>query len=74
MWYLQLFPELILRLVTGRLYFLQALSDFFTSRKKINKSMLAFEKVSKAEGKLLSVNDVVTNVRESLAAKNIKRF
>jgi hypothetical protein len=36
--------------------------------------MLAFEKVSKAEGKLLSVNDVVTNVRESLAAKNIKRF
>ena len=74
MWYLQLFPESILRLVTGRLYFLQALSDFFTSRKKINNSKLAFEKISKAEGKLLSVQEVVSNVRESLADKNIKRF
>jgi hypothetical protein len=61
-------------LVTGRLYFIQAISDFFTSRKKINKSMLAFEKIARAEGRLLSVQEVVTSVRESLAAKNIKRF
>jgi len=74
MWYLQLFPELILRLVTGRLYFIQAISDFFTSRKKINISMLAFEKLARAEGKLLSVQEVVTSVRESLSEKNIKRF
>jgi GT2 family glycosyltransferase len=73
-WYLQLIPELMIRLFTGRFYFISALFDFVSSRHQIKKSIFNFNKLATKEGNKFTVKQVVSLIRNSLAEKNITRF
>ena len=64
----------MIRLFTGRFYFINALIDFFSSGKQIKKSIINFNKLAAAEEKYFSVKQVVTLIRNSLVEKNITRF
>jgi GT2 family glycosyltransferase len=74
LWYLQLLPELLIRLLTGRFYFLQSLTDFLKTRNKMKKSMDAFSKLAEQEGGAMSLQKVVSQIIESLNQKNIKKM
>lgn len=74
LWYLQLLPETLIRLFTGRLYFLKALKMFFSNRKGISLSQQEFKLQSRLSKKILSVKEVVTTIQDSLKEKKIQRF
>lgn len=73
-WYLQLFPEIAIRLLSGRFYFLQSVTDFFSTLKKMKASKSAFNQLASAEGKLISFKETVKAIQQSLSEKNINRF
>ena len=73
-WYLQLFPEIAIRLLSGRFYFLQSFTDFLSSLKKMNASKSAFNQLASAKGKLISFKETVKAIQQSLSEKNINRF
>ncbi len=74
LWYLQLLPETLIRLFTGRLYFLKALNMFFSNRKAISVSQQEFKLQGRSSEKILSVKEVVTIIRDSLKEKTVQRF
>ena len=73
-WYLQLFPEIAIRLLSGRFYFLQSFADFLSTLKKMKASKLTFNQLASAKGKLISFKKTVKAIQQSLSEKNIKRF
>ena len=73
-WYLQLFPEIAIRLLSGRFYFLQSFTDFLSTLKKMKASKLTFNQLASAKGKLISFKKTVKAIQQSLSEKNIKRF
>jgi GT2 family glycosyltransferase len=73
-WYLQLFPEIAIRLLSGRFYFLQSVTDFLSTLKKMKASKSAFNQLASAKGKLISFKETVKTIQQSLSEKNIKRF
>ncbi len=73
-WYLQLLPETLIRLLTLRFYYLDALSMFLMNKKAVQKSREQFFKLAKISEKILSVKEVVNIIRDSIAKKNINRF
>jgi GT2 family glycosyltransferase len=73
-WYLQLFPEIAIRLLIGRFYFLQSVTDFLSTLKKMKASKSAFNQLASAKGKLISFKETVKAIQQSLSEKNINRF
>ena len=73
-WYLQLIPETIIRLLTGRFYFLGSIFDYVTKRKELVKSKQHFDALSVKNNKLLSVKEVTDTILLSVSEKNIQRF
>jgi GT2 family glycosyltransferase len=74
LWYLQLFPETLIHLVTGRLWYFSSLQMFFMASKKIVMARLEFKLLMKKKSSFISVQDVVNNILFSLKDRNIKRF
>ena len=73
-WYLQLLPETLIRLLTLRFYYLDALSMFLMNKKAVQKSKQQFFKLAKRSEKILTVKEVVNGIRDSIPEKNIIRF
>ncbi len=74
LWYLQLFPETLIRLFTGRLYFLKALKMFFSNGKGITISQHEFKLQCQQSKNILSVKEVVKTILDSLKDKTVQRF
>jgi GT2 family glycosyltransferase len=74
LWYLQLFPETLIHLVTGRLWYFSSLQMFFKAIKKINKARIEFKLMMNKKNSSITVQEVVNKILFSLKDKNIKRF
>ncbi len=74
LWFLQLVPETIIHLITGRLWYFASLKMFITSFSKINNSKFFFKKLAMKEQKTISLNEVVKSIQLSLANKMINKF
>jgi len=66
LWHLQLIPESVLHIATGRRWFFYSLKMFFSSLKNIRLSKINFIKLKGAERDFLSVNEVVIKIKTSL--------
>ena len=66
LWYVQLIPEIILHIITGRFWFFKSLQMFFSSRKKIQKSRSNFTALTGNKNELLSMKEVVNKITTSL--------
>ncbi|MCY7292188.1 MAG: glycosyltransferase family 2 protein [Ferruginibacter sp.] len=66
LWYVQLIPEIILHIVTGRFWFFTSLRMFFSSQKEIQQSKRNFTRLKDKESELLSVKEVVLKIKSSL--------
>ncbi|MEX1202116.1 MAG: glycosyltransferase family 2 protein [Ferruginibacter sp.] len=73
-WYLQLIPETLIRIVTGRFYYLQSLKMFFNSRNKIAESKEKFNALTGPANPTLTVTEVVAMICEKIKMKDVKRF
>lgn len=73
LWYAQLIPETLIRLITFRTYYLKAMIKFFSNRKSMLRSKERFESL-KGENNLLSIKEVAALITSSLEKKSIKRF
>ena len=75
LWYLQLIPETVIRMVTARWYYLQALKMFFLRKKQMKASMSAFQLLAKTLGKEpASVKKIVKEVLHSIEEKPYLKF
>ncbi len=73
-WHLQLIPETVIRIITGRFYYVQAVIDFLKNRKAMKVSMKNFEELARKKNSLLTVQEVVTKITASLTQIKFKRF
>ena len=73
-WYLQLIPETLIRIFTLRFYYFKSLQMFFASEKKIKVSREKFQQLASGHSGLLPVNEVVSNILDSIKDRPIKRF
>jgi GT2 family glycosyltransferase len=73
LWYLQLVPELLIRLVTLRFYYLRSLGMFFRGHKRMHASMKRFDNISN-DRKRLSVSEVAELIRSNLKEKKITKL
>lgn len=73
-WYIQLLPETLIRLLTLRFYYLNALRMFLQNRTAMKQSMHRFNLIADKKNKIMSVKEVVDKITDSLTGKNIKRF
>lgn len=74
LWYMQLIPETLIRILSGRFYYLRALSAFFAGRKRMLQSKQQFSALSKDMSSSLSVKDIVAKINSSISGRAIKRF
>ncbi len=75
LWYIQLIPEMLIRLFTLRFYYFRSLLSFFKQRNKMLLSRnLIFALSEKENRKLLSVKDVVEIIRSSVKENKIIKF
>ena len=74
LWYLQLLPEMLLHLITGRLWFFESLKMFFSLQKEIKLSKRNFEQLQKQKNIFLNVGDVVNNIILSLKKISLKKI
>ena len=72
LWYLQLLPEMLLHLITGRLWFFKSLKMFFSSQKEIEVSKKKY--VLLAKNDLLSINVVVNKILDSFKHVSITKI
>ncbi len=70
-WYLQLLPETLIRLLTFRFYYLKSLSMFFAGRGKVKASQ---QRLAALGRPLLSVQEVMKLVRNSVGLRPVKKF
>jgi GT2 family glycosyltransferase len=73
-WYLQLIPESLLYLVTGRFWFMTSLITFFKLHKEIKNSKNKFFQLSKNKKVVLELRSVVNKILFSLKNIEVKRF
>ncbi len=74
-WYLQLIPEMLIHLFTGRMYYFRSLQLFFSSHEKMKVSQKRFSGLAQKENKqLLDVATVVEMIQAAARGKDIKRF
>ena len=73
-WYVQLVPETVIRLLTFRFYYLRSLMLFLTNRKRVRLSRQQFFSMAATGKTILSVKDVVNQVRQSIKRTAIIRF
>ncbi len=73
-WYLQLIPETIIRLLTFRFYYLDALSMFLKNRDKVEQSKKQFSALVNGSTTVLSVREVMSTIKNSISKRNIKRL
>lgn len=75
LWYLQLIPEMLIRLFTFRFYYFKSLFAFFSNRNKMLASRNKLIALAKKENKkILSVKEVVQNIHDSIDVNRIKKF
>jgi GT2 family glycosyltransferase len=74
LWYAQLIPEALIRVLTLRFYYLKSLMMFFRNRPLWLRSMKKFNLLMKEKKSSLSVEDVVEKIHKTLNPKNIIRF
>ena len=74
LWYIQLIPETIIRILTLRFYYLRSLKYFFRNRKRASQSRQKFSLLAQSTGSNLSVQQVVGVIKHSLKDIDIKRF
>jgi GT2 family glycosyltransferase len=75
LWYLQLIPEMLIHLFTGRMYYFKSLRLFFSSAEKMRESQRRFLKLAVEEKKkLLEIHSVVELIQDAVKGKEIKRF
>lgn len=73
-WYLQLLPEAIMQLFTGRKWFFSALKMFFSSQKGIANSKEKFKKLAEKKSVNLSVHAVVNKILLCINKIRITKF
>ena len=73
LWYLQLIPETLIRLFTLRFYYFASLLYFFRNSNRMKRSTESFRSLAKGRN-LLSVNEVVEIIKNSLKDTPIRRF
>ncbi len=75
LWYIQLIPEMLIRLFTFRFYYFHSLYAFFNSREKMMQSKNKLEQLAEKENRiLLPVKQVVDKIRASVDEKRIIKF
>lgn len=72
-WYLQLIPETIIRLMTFRFYYLDALGMFLKSRDKVEESKRQFTRLVNGTT-VLSVREVMNTIKKSISTRKITRL
>lgn len=73
-WYFQLIPEVLIRILTLRFYYVRALKMFFKNSEQIKKSRQRFIELGRQKQGLLTVEQVINKIANSLKKKNIKRL
>lgn len=73
-WYLQLLPEMLIRIFSGRIYYLKSLAYFFRNRPRMLKSRQKFLALASRTGHLSSVEQVVKHILDYASSRQIKRF
>jgi GT2 family glycosyltransferase len=73
-WYVQLIPETLIRLFTGRFWYFTSLKMFFSSSKKMKVSEEKFAGLARRRCIELSVQQVTNIILDSLKGKDIQRF
>lgn len=74
LWMLQLILETLIRLFTGRFYFLGSILDFFRNQSRTKKSRSALSALGKITGRFLSLSEVVEKIKASIGNTPIQRF
>lgn len=74
LWYLQLFFETFIRLITFKWYYLKALRVFIKDTRRVSLSRKMFESLLVKYNSQKSVKDVAIQITQSLAGKAIKKF
>ena len=74
LWYLQLIPEVLIQVITGRIYYFTSLKLFFTNKIRVKQSRQKLTEISGQIKTLLSVYDVSKIITNSLNNKRINRF
>lgn len=74
LWTLQLLPETLLRVFTGRFYYVRSLWQFVAQLPAMRRSKQAFMALSARQGKLLSVRNVVDLIVQQIGNRPIHRF
>lgn len=73
-WYLQLVPETLIRIFSGRFYYVNSLISFFRSSKKIHASRAKFIALANQKKSLNSVEVVMEKIKASISGRKIIRF
>jgi GT2 family glycosyltransferase len=73
-WYLQLIPEILIRVCTLRFYYLKSLKMFFIKTSERKKSERKFLSLANQGHSLLSVQQVVKKIQASIHDRSIERF
>ena len=73
-WYCQLLPEMLIRIFSGRFYYLRSLAFFFSNRKRMLESRQKFLALAAETGRLKSVPEIVRMIIQKASSQNIKRF
>ncbi len=73
-WYLQLIPETIIRLLTFRFYYLDALAMFLKNGKRVEQSKKQFSDLVNGSADIKSVREVMNTIKDSISKRSIKRF
>jgi GT2 family glycosyltransferase len=74
LWFLQLIPEILFSLFTGKFYFFSSLRMFFGTINKAVQSKAQLTNLAKQKQPLLSVKQVANTILSSLKNKDIQRF
>ena len=73
-WYIQMFFELLFRLLTLRLDYVKSVLAFFRTHEKVNAARYHLSMLSRATGTDLSLNEVTKLIRKSISTQNINIF
>ena len=73
-WYMQMFFELLFRLLTLRLDYIKSVLAFFRTHEKVNAARCHLSMLSRATGTDLSLNEVTKLIRKSISTQNINTF
>lgn len=74
LWYLQLVPETLIRILTFRFYYLTSLKLFLQNGQQLEQSKKEFLALTPESGRFLTVNEVISKIKGSLSNRAIKRF